>query len=249
MLIRKKNHRFSVVLPLYKPKGNWAKLFIQNVNELNSILPQDVTLQYVVVHDGPVSRETDEIFEQLLRQFNNISFISYEHNKGKGHALREGVKNANTDYVLMTDFDFPYKKKNIVELMQLLIDGHDVVVGKRSPSYFRQLPFKRKIISGFCILLKKLFLDLPVHDTQSGIKAFNRNGKKIFLQTTIDRFLIDTEFILLSYKSKLSIKELNIDLEPYVEFSNFGLQVIKTELSNFVKLLYLNKQLRKYPAS
>ena len=152
---------------------------------------------------------------------------------------------ADTDYLLVTDFDFPYKKKNIIELITLLKEGYDIVVGKRSRSYFRQLPLKRKIISGLCNILRKIFLDLPMYDTQSGIKAFNKNGKKVFLETTIDRFLIDTEFILRSYKQNLLIKEINIELESYVEFSNFGLKVIKTEMDNFWKLLQLNMQLKK----
>jgi hypothetical protein len=149
----------------------------------------------------------------------------------------------------MTYFDFPYKKKNIVELISFLKQGYDVVIGKRSKSYFKQLPFKRKIISALCLLLKKIFLDLPTYDTQSGIKAFNQTGKKIFLETTINRFLADTEFILRSHKQDLSIKEMDIELEPYVEFSNFGLGVIRTEMNNFLKLLYLNKKLRKKTAA
>ena len=107
---------------------------------------------------------------------------------------------------------------------------------------------KRKIISRACILLKKRFLNLPMYDTQSGIKAFNAMGKEIFLETTINRFLADTEFILRSHKKNLSIKEIDLELEPYVQFSNFGLNVIKTELGNFFKLLYLSKKLKRTAA-
>jgi hypothetical protein len=118
-------------------------------------------------------------------------------------------------------------------------------MGKRSKSYFRQLPWKRKLISGMCNVLKKLFLDLPMYDTQSGMKAFNNTGKKIFLETRINRFLIDTEFLLRSYKKNLSIKEIDIELEPYVKFSRFGFRVVREEMNNFVKLLFLNRRLKR----
>jgi hypothetical protein len=245
MLPKKKSHHFSVVLPLYKPAGNWEELFLQNVKALNDLLPENLTVHYIVVYDGLPEKSVYERFESILQNYPCISFMCYGPNMGKGYALRQGVRSAETDYVIITDFDFPYAKKNIVELMDLLVDGYDVVVGKRSASYFRQLPIKRKIISETCDLLKKAFLDLPSYDTQSGIKAFNKNGKEAFLETEINRFLIDTEFLLRSHKKSLAIKEINIELEPYVQFSNFGVKVLREEMKNFFRLLYLNKKLRK----
>jgi len=249
MLKRKKDHSFSVILPSYQPSGNWAQLFIRNVTELNAILPESMSVAYIIVHDGTVQPHVEKIFSDIFSRFKNIQFISYPENKGKGYALREGIRTAKSDFIVVTDFDFPYKKKNLVELMIRLTEGYDVVVGKRSKNYFKQLPFRRKIISWFCILLKKIFLDLPLYDTQSGIKAFNKNGKDIFLQTKINRFLIDTEFILLSHRNGLSIKEVNIELESYVQFSRFGFKVIKNEMNNFLKLILMNKRLRKLPAA
>jgi glycosyltransferase involved in cell wall biosynthesis len=245
MLPRKKSHHFSVVLPLYNPSANWEELFLQNVKELNDLLSENVTVRYIVVYDGLPEESVYETFQTILQNNPAISFLPYAPNMGKGYALRRGVSEADTDYIIITDFDFPYAKRNIVELIDLLVDGYDVVVGKRSESYFRQLPFKRKIISQTCNLLKKAFLDLPSYDTQSGIKAFNKNGKQAFLETTINRFLIDTEFLLRSHKKQLAIKEINIELESYVRFSNFGLKVLREEMNNFFKLLHLNKKLRK----
>jgi len=215
------------------------------VEEINTHLPSNISIQYVVVHDGAPGRGIIKGFHKISASLKNISFISYPENMGKGFALRKGLKTIDTDFTLITDFDFPYKKIHIPELIKLLQEGHEIVVGKRSRSYFQNLPFKRKIISRLCILMKKIFLNLPMYDTQSGIKAFNSTGKKVFLETTINRFLADTEFILRSHKKQLSIKEIDLELEPYVQFSNFGLNVIKTELGNFLKLVYLNLKLKR----
>ena len=245
MLPKKKSHHFSIVLPLYKPSGNWQELFLQNLKELNELLSENVTVRYIVVYDGLPEESICQGLQSILQNYPDIRFISYGPNMGKGYALRRGVREAETDNVIITDFDFPYAKKNIVELMDLLADGYDVVVGKRSKSYFRQLPIQRKVISETCNLLKKAFLDLPSYDTQSGIKAFNKNGKEAFLETTINRFLIDTEFLLRSHKKQLAIKEINIELESYVRFSNFGFKILREELTNFYRLLRLNWKLRK----
>jgi hypothetical protein len=243
--IENQNYTCSVILPLYKPRGNWINLFLQNVKEIDTYLPANISINYVVVYDGPPDNGIIKGFHKILSAIKNISFLSYSQNMGKGFAMRKGVEGVDTDFILVTDFDFPYKKTHISELIELLKDGNEVVVGKRSKSYFENLPLKRKIISKLCILLKKTFLNLPMYDTQSGIKAFNAAGKQVFLQTTINRFLADTEFILRSHKKQLAIKEIDLELEPYVQFSNFGLKVIKTELGNFLKLLYLNKKLKK----
>ena len=245
MSLFKTNRAFSIILPLYKPSGSWANLFLENIKELNALIPTETTIKYIVVYDGLPSADITASFEKIAASFNSISFLSYPENMGKGYALRHGVKIADTPYTLITDFDFPYKKENIVELMNLLIEGNDIVVGKRSKTYFDHLPFKRKIISRLCVRLQKMFLDLPLYDTQSGIKGFNNSGKNIFLQTTINRFLIDTEFILRSSRKNISIKQIDIELESYVEFSNFGIKVIRTEMNNFLKLLRLNSTLKK----
>jgi dolichyl-phosphate beta-glucosyltransferase len=236
--------QFSIVLPVYKPKGRWMEVFVQNLNELKNYFPKDISFRYIVVHDGPADASMISAFEVLSESFKNISFTSYSVNRGKGYALRQGIKMANTPYILTTDFDFPYRKENLTEVISFLKKGHDVVVGKRSKEYLRHLPIKRKIIFKLGIFLNQIFLGLPVPDTQSGIKGFNTKGKHVFMQTTIDRFLIDTEFVLRSYREKLSIKVIDVEVKPETEFSNFGFTVLKTELRNFLSLINLNKKLK-----
>lgn len=237
----------TIVMPLYKPRGNWVHQFLTNTKKLRSLLPAKINVHYVVVYDDKPNNEMRVAFQEIENSLANIRFITYDQNRGKGFALREGVRASATPYTLITDFDFPYEKENMVDLIEQLGLGYDVVIGKRSDSYFKQLPLKRKFISKVCIGLKRLFLDLPFYDTQSGIKAFNRRGREVFLTTTVERFMVDTEFVLRSQKQRLNIKETKIELENYVEFSNFGYRVLKTELLNFLRLIKLNYQLKRKP--
>lgn len=234
----------TIVAPLYKPRGPWIEQFLTNTHKLRSLLPFAITVYYVVVYDDCPSEEILNAFREIEGSLTNVRFITYKGNRGKGFALREGVKASTTPYTLITDFDFPYAKENMVGLIEQIRLGYDVVIGKRSASYFKQLPLKRKVISKVCIGLKRLFLNLPFYDTQSGIKAFNSRGRAVFLSTTIERFMADTEFVLRSQKHRLTIEEMNIELESYVEFSNFGYKVLKTELLNFLRLVKLNRQLK-----
>jgi glycosyltransferase involved in cell wall biosynthesis len=239
------NFQLSIVLPLYKPKGNWVNQFLDNVGELNAQLPDDLSVTFIVVHDGPIDTSIKSAFHRISQSVENIVFTSYPANRGKGYALREGIKLAESSFVLITDFDFPYKTQNLIEIIRFLERGYDVVTGKRSKDYLQHMPFKRRVIFKTFVLLNRIFLDLPVHDTQSGIKGFNAKGKNMFLQTTIDRFLADTEFVLRSHKNNLAIKIIDVEVKPKTEFSNFGAKVIKTEVRNFLNLIRLNKKLNR----
>ncbi|MBE7173245.1 MAG: glycosyltransferase family 2 protein [Williamsia sp.] len=234
------NSLVTIVLPLYRPKGDWGKQLINRIRELDLFLADLANIQYIVVYDDVVDHRLIDAFELIREDLKHVSFVTYGENRGKGYALREGVKLVQTPYTILLDIDFPYKKENIAVLILLLLGNqYDMVVGKRSDTYFRQLPLKRKIISKALSLMNRLLLKLPLSDTQSGIKGFNERGKSVFLQTTIDRFLVDTEFLLRGTKQGLKIKTMNIELRSGVTFSNFGSSVILTELKNFFRLVLL----------
>lgn len=235
------NNRFiTVVLPLYKPKGDWARQLVNNIRELDRFLLDQTSLQYIVVYDDAADTGLETAFKLITDELGHVCFISYGENRGKGYALREGVKAAGTPYTITLDFDFPYKKENLATLVSLLqTDKCDIVVGRRSDRYFQQVPLKRKIMSKGFSLLNRWLLGLALSDTQSGMKGFNKRGREVFLQTSIDRFLVDTEFVLRGSRQGLAIRAMPIDLRSGVSFSNFGFPVLLTELRNFAGLLLL----------
>lgn len=238
--IQKDIPEIAIVMPVYNPGVDWLKNFVAHSKMLNEELAGNVKLKYIIVNDGSHNAELDKDVMRLCNRMENVSYVTYKNNAGKGYALREGVKASGCNYTITTDIDFPYDNKDIFTIISLLLQGFDVVTGKRDNSYFKNLPFERKIISKMFILMNRLFFTLPVYDTQAGIKGFNEKGKTIFLQTTINRFLTDTEFIMRAHQQGLSLKIIPIHLRPGVVFSNFGSNTIITELKNFFKLIKLN---------
>jgi glycosyltransferase involved in cell wall biosynthesis len=233
----------SFVLPLYKPNPTWHHRFLENVEKTRAIFPSSVDIEFVIVNDGFETPELLNLFEVISETDPSISFISYAENMGKGYALRTGVENASAPYVVLTDFDFPYRHEDLLTMYNDLQKGYEVVTGKRNHTYYKKLPMKRWLISKGCSWLNRTFLSLYINDTQSGIKAFNEAGKKAFLATTINRFLIDTEFLQLVTYRNLRFKVNEVSLRDDVEFSNMGYAVLKTELKNFVQLV---KQRRRF---
>src|SRR6266542_3738519 len=117
--LEKGGYTCSVILPLYRPKGNWAELFVENVNEINAQLPAHISIQYVVVYDGAPDNSIIKGFHKISSTLKNVNFLSYPENMGKGFALRKGIDSVDTDFILTTDFDFPYKKSHVPELIKL----------------------------------------------------------------------------------------------------------------------------------
>ena len=234
----------AIVLPLYNPSGDWKENFVKNIREIDSMLSSQVVINYIVVNDGSDAFDIGSFFHSLKEQ-HNVAYLSYKENMGKGYALRRGVREAVADFVILTDFDFPYVMHNIWEVIQQMLQGFDVVIGKRSKAYFKNLPLKRRIISKSYMLLSWISFKLPLYDIQSGIKGLGKKGKELFLETEVDRFLIDTEFVLRATRKNLVLKIVDVDLKENVAFSNFGINTIITELKNFVTLIKLNRSLKQ----
>jgi dolichyl-phosphate beta-glucosyltransferase len=238
------NYTASLILPLYRPSGDWVTPFLANVRSLETMVPAE-RLQYVVVHDGPADRALLGGIETIRAEVPDLVFLQYSENRGKGYALRTGVAAADGPVLVTVDFDFPYQHRNIARIIDDLRAGQDIVVGRRNRAYFRAVPVKRLFVSKFFSLLNRLFIPLPVFDTQSGMKGFNANGRRVFLETITDRFLVDTEFLMRAHKTDLAVGVIDIGLRPHVTFSDFGVKVIRTELVNFLRIARISRRLRR----
>ena len=116
---------------------------------------------------------------------------------------------------------------------------HDVAIGVKDEAYYAHVPFLRRVISRFLRFLIRLFLSMPVTDTQCGLKGFNRSVAPLFLQTTIDRYLFDLEFVRNCFKSKkYRVKAIPVTLNENVQFRSMNYRILLSESVDFVRLLF-----------
>lgn len=132
--------------------------------------------------------------------------------KGKGWAIREGVKKSTRNLVCFIDADMDIHP---IEIYKLLweIDDCDIVVGNR----VYNATFGRKVLScGYKLMIRILFGWGLSIDTQSGIKLF-RKDKLPTWET--NSFAFDIEIL---YKAKnCSIKEVPV-VSKIRETKTFG---------------------------
>ncbi len=224
----------DIIQPCYNPLPGWEKSVWLHYQDVIKLLP-GVTVNLIIVNDGSIKNVNDECIKFLKERISDFQFINYSQNKGKGNALRTGIKASKGRIQIYTDIDFPYEFIHIKEIYDLLLQGADIVSGVRKKNYYQTLSPQRWLASKMSQILNRLFLKLPFNDTQSGLKGINRKGRMIFLRTTIERYLADTEFLALAAKTrKLKLVPHEISLREGIILSKMSFKTFLREFRNFI---------------
>ncbi|MEO9533503.1 MAG: glycosyltransferase [Crocinitomicaceae bacterium] len=229
----------TILLPCYNPPKDWEKQVKLSMEVLREALKSKVgQLDLVVVNDGSTDNCSQYHAAYLKENIENATLVSYENNRGKGYALREGVKTIKTDLIVYTDIDFPYEEESVLAVAEKLLEGADVALGHRGKDYYDKTPWFRKVVSKTLRWVLKTFLRLPTDDSQCGLKGYNQLGAAVFLKTKIDRFLFDLEFIKLAARRKLKIEKVVVELKPNIVFSKVNTKILLREFWNFLAVLF-----------
>lgn len=230
-------YSLDIVVPCYNPTPQWAQKLSGYFLQYATITGANA-LGLIVVNDGSVRNFSSTELAILKSSVSKLTVLSYPENRGKGHALRQGVAASKADLAIVTDVDFPYTLDSIRAIEARLSAGGAVVIGHRKEDYYQQVPWFRKQLSrSFRFFLGHL-LGLRHQDSQCGLKGFDRSGRVIFLQTTIDRYLFDLEFLILANRS-VGVISVPVQLREGVTFSTMGIKILLTELRNFLKIIWL----------
>lgn len=228
----------QVIVPCYNPPEGWEQALADRFAELRAALEglvEEVGL--VVVNDGAARNAADENFDRLKRLIPGVKMVSYAQNRGKGYALRQGVQTSTAAYLLVTDIDFPYTAASMRRIVENLLEKGGIAAGNRDTAYYAGVPaFRRRLSQSLRWLLRHV-LRQPIGDSQCGLKGFDQVGRAVFLETTIDRFLFDLEFLMLANR-RAPVTPVPVDLRPGVVFSSVGWKVLSTEGFNFIKLFF-----------
>lgn len=242
--------KFDILLPLYRPRGNWDEPICEAITAIRAALNGKGEVHLYITNDGAAPEYyPQEMLDRINDAAgNNLHFLPYEKNRGKGYSLRHLVNHADGDFIVYTDGDFPFGHDSVIRAFELLAGGADVVMGRRCEKYANALCTSRKMLSGGAKLLNRMLLGLPpqIQDTQAGLKGFNRKGREIFLKTTVDSFIFDTEFILIAKQEKLNIVPFDISIREGLHFSSMGLKVMSRELLLFIRIMWQVRLFKKY---
>lgn len=93
--------KYSVLASVYaKEKVDYLRLSIDSI--LNQSIKTD---DFVIVKDGPLNKELDNILKEYQQQYECIRIVELKKNVGLGCALNEGIKYCKNDLVARMDTD------------------------------------------------------------------------------------------------------------------------------------------------
>lgn len=188
------DHLISVVVPIYKQE----KTIVQDLNRIRIVLS---TIRYpaeiVCVIDGRVDKSFEKA-AKFAQKVSNIRVVGYEHNKGKGYAVRYGMAESKGDIIAFIDSGMDLNPNGLSMLLEHFEwYKADIVVGsKRHAASKVDYPWQRRILSlGYQMLVLLLF-NLKVRDTQVGLKFYRREVlEKVLPRLLIKAFAFDIEIL------------------------------------------------------
>ena len=120
--------KLSIVVPVF----NEEKTIHDVLKHLLALsLPDNIPFEIIVVNDGSTDGTSEQI-SRIAKKNKKITLLNHEQNKGKGTAVRTGIKKATGDYIIIQDADLEYDPKYISTLLaELKKNDVDVVYGTR----------------------------------------------------------------------------------------------------------------------
>jgi glycosyltransferase involved in cell wall biosynthesis len=178
--------RLTVIMPVYNEAAT-VETAIQRVWRV----PLD--LELICVDDGS-SDGTIDVLGRLEADGVIDRLIVHEHNRGKGAAVRSGIRAATGDIIVVQDADLEYDPLELPMLIQPILDGQaDAVFGSRFlGGPHRVLYFWHSVGNGLLTLLSNMFTDLNLTDMETCYKAVRADLMKT-LPLVSDRFGIEPE--------------------------------------------------------
>tara|TARA_B100001939_G_scaffold291402_1_gene263180 strand:+ start:254 stop:982 length:729 start_codon:yes stop_codon:yes gene_type:complete len=229
----------SIVFPCY----NEADRLKYTFKDIKKFQEKKITRNFeiIFVNDG----SSDNTFQILKKYKNeniklkrNIKIISYKKNKGKGYALKKGIKISRFDWILTLDTDISV---SITQLSDWLKNKR---INKERFVYFGSRNLKdskikfrvyRKLIGLIFVKIIKIFFSINLSDTQCGFKLYKKDiAKKLFLNLKILDFTHDIEIVLKSKKKGYKIEELPVN---WIHKKGSKISVFKDSLKMFISLL------------
>lgn len=231
--------KISVIIPAYNESDNILNTIRETIKVFEKV---GNSYEIVVVDDG----SEDDTYKEAKKASDGNNCIKVircsERNRGKGFAIKSGFKHISGDLVVFMDADLDLHPEQIKILFKHLKEKKaDVVIGsKRHPDSIVAYPWYRKIMSDIYYFLILVLFNLPVRDTQTGLKMFKFESlEKAIERNLVKRFAFDLELLLIIHKLGYKIVDAPVKLvfKPK-KFRSVGLKEIFYVLRDTAAIFY-----------
>jgi glycosyltransferase involved in cell wall biosynthesis len=210
--------KLSVVIPCYNEAATIERL-------LETVRAAPWPQMEIIVVDDCSTDGCRELLQGRLRGHVD-HLVVHEANRGKGAALRSGIRAATGGAVIIQDADLEYDPAEYPRLLAPIVDGRaDVVYGSRfmGGAPHRVLYFWHAVGNGFLTVPSNMFTNLNLTDMETCYKAFRREVIQS-IEIEEDRFGFEPEITAKVARLGLRVYEVGISYygRTYAEGKKIG---------------------------
>lgn len=206
----------SIVIPAFQE----SKKIGTDVKAASAFLKDNrFTGEIIIVDDGSRDNtaEAAKSASADLPAGITAKVISYDRHRGKGYAVRTGVKETKGEYVMFADSGCCVPYENALRGLELLKAGAcDIAHGSRKmlQSHIeRPQTLYRRICSSifYWFIVHVIKIPSEFTDTQCGFKIYRGDtARELYGQCVTDGFMFDVEIIMRAQKKGYRIKEFPV---------------------------------------
>lgn len=200
----------SIVIPAYNETGRLSA----PVREASRWCRSRRQSFEIVVSDDGSSDGTAELVGQLSVEIPELRLVRSPRNRGKGHAVRLGVRSARGANVLLADADGATPIAELARLEAQIQAGADVAIGSRAlraEGHAVHRRWYRHLIGRTFHAFVRIAGVRGIRDTQCGFKLFRASAaQELFARSRIEGFSFDVEILLLAQRLGYRIAEVPV---------------------------------------
>jgi len=197
-------HKLSVVVPVFNERNTLVEI-LRRMRAVD--LQEGIEKEIIVVDDG-----SDDGTRDVLKQLGDstVRVVMHDENRGKGAAVRTGLRHATGEYVLVQDADLEYDPEDWPRLLAPVLRGRArVVYGSRFTGERRNMLFLHWIGNRFLSLTTNVLYNTTLSDMETCYKLVDRTLLED-MTLRADRFDIEPEITAKILKRGVRIYEVPI---------------------------------------
>jgi glycosyltransferase involved in cell wall biosynthesis len=209
-----KRMKVSIIIPVYNEKRTILRL-------LEKVKAVKLNKEIIVIDDGSTDGSREILKRELEKKPKNFKLIFHSKNKGKGAAVKTGLRNVNGDVIIIQDADLEYNPQDYQKLLKPIEEGKaEVVYGSRflgrSLKIFGKNPTPMPfhwIGNKFLTWLTNFLFRSSITDMETCYKVFTKRVARL-LKLKSNRFDFEPEITAKILKRGYKILEIPIYQKP-----------------------------------
>jgi dolichyl-phosphate beta-glucosyltransferase len=205
----------SIVIPAYREAGKIG----HDVEAAGAFLVSaGLSGEVIVVDDGSDDGTREAALAAPLPAGIERQVLSYQPHRGKGFAIRTGMKAARGEFAMFADSGSCVPFENALRGLAMIRSGAcDIAQGSRKlpdSTIRRPQTFRRRVLSRMFRAVVRRFMGTPrdLTDTQCGFKIYRGDvARELFAESECDGFMCDIDILLRALRHGYRVREFPVE--------------------------------------